>query len=138
MKPSPAIYERMLPSAVAMVAALGVIMLGMGQRDLQLSVVALLAVGASFVLTDMTGWLRLNRTVANVAALAAVGVSINDFLRFDRDTQLLAVANLLVYLQIVLLFQEKAPRVYWQILVLSLLQVVISAALNLGALFGVL
>ncbi len=138
MKISPAIYERMLPSAVAIVAGLGVLMLGMGQRDLRLSAVAMLAVAASYVLTDLTGWLRLNRMIANIAAVAAVGVSINDFLRFERDTQLLAVANLLVYLQIVLLFQEKAPRVYWQILVLSLLQVVISAALNLGALFGVL
>jgi transglutaminase-like putative cysteine protease len=128
----------MLPSAVTIVAALGVIMLGMGQRDLRLSAVALLAIGASFVLTDLTGWLRLNRVVANVAAVAAVAISVNDFMRFERDTQLLAVANLLIYLQIVLLFQEKLPRVYWQILVLSLLQVVISAALNLGALFGVL
>ena len=131
-------HDRMLPTAVTIVAALGVIMLGMGQRDLRLSAVALLAVGASFVLTDMTGWLRLNRIVANLAAVAAVAISVNDFMRFERDTQLLAVANLLIYLQIVLLFQEKLPRVYWQILVLSLLQVVISAALNLGAVFGVL
>jgi transglutaminase-like putative cysteine protease len=138
MKISSAMYDRMLPSAVAIVAALGVVMLGMGQRDLRLSAVALLAIGASFVLTDLTDWLRLNRIVANLAALAAVAISVNDFMRFERDTQLLAVANLLIYLQIVLLFQEKLPRVYWQILVLSLLQVVISAALNLGAMFGVL
>jgi hypothetical protein len=138
MKFSSTMYDRMLPTAVNIVAALAVIMLGMGQRDLRLSAVALLAVGASFVLTDMTGLLRLNRIVANLAAVAAVAISVNDFMRFDRDTQLLAVANLLIYLQIVLLFQEKLPRVYWQILVLSLLQVVISAALNLGALFGVL
>ncbi|MEX2137991.1 MAG: DUF3488 and transglutaminase-like domain-containing protein [Pirellulales bacterium] len=138
MKFSIAMRDRMLPTTVAIVAALGVVMLGMGQRELRLSAVALLAIGASFVLTDLTGWLRLNRVVANLAALAAVALSVNDFMHFDRDTQLLAVANLLIYLQIVLLFQEKLPRVYWQILVLSLLQVVISAALNLGALFGVL
>ena len=60
-------HDHMLPLAVAIVSALGVIMLGMGQRDLQLSVVALLAVGASFVLTDMTGWLRLNRTTCCAA-----------------------------------------------------------------------
>lgn len=131
-------HDHMLPLAVAIVSALGVIMLGMGQRDLRLALVALVAIATSFVLTDLNGWVRLNRMVANIAALAAVGVSVRDFMRFDADTQLLAIANLLIYLQIVLLFQEKQLRVYWQVLVLSLLEVVIGAALNLGAMFGVL
>ena len=38
----------------------------------------------------------------------------------------------------VLLFQQKSVRVYWQLLVLSVLQVVVGAALNLSVLFGVL
>jgi transglutaminase-like putative cysteine protease len=138
MKFSAAISDHMLPLVVAVVSALGVVMLGMGQRDLRLALVALIAIAASFILTDLKGWVRLNRIVANIAALTAVGVSIRDFMRFDSDTQLLAIANLLIYLQIVLLFQEKMLRVYWQVLVLSLLEVVIGAALNLGAMFGVL
>lgn len=130
--------HRLLPFAVAAVSALGVIMLAMGQRDLRLAVVALVAVAASLVLTDLKGWVKLNRTLANVAALVAVGFSVRDFMRFERDTQLLAIANLLIYLQIVLLFQPKLLRVHWQILVLSLLQVVVGAALNLGVVFGFL
>ena len=50
--------------------------------------------------------------------------------------QLLAIANLLIYLQIVLFYQRKNPRLYWQLTVLSLLQVVVSAALNVGFEFG--
>jgi transglutaminase-like putative cysteine protease len=50
--------------------------------------------------------------------------------------QLLAIANLLIYLQIVLFYQTKNPRLYWQLTVLSLLQVVVSAALNVGFEFG--
>jgi transglutaminase-like putative cysteine protease len=138
MKPTATIYDHMLPLVVAIVSALGVVMLGMGQRDLRLALVALVAIAASFILTDLKDWVRLNRMVANIAALSAVGVSIRDFMRFDADTQLLAIANLLIYLQIVLLFQEKQLRVYWQVLVLSLLEVVIGAALNLGAIFGLL
>ena len=88
MKCSTVAPDRMLACAVTIVAALGVIMLGMGQRDLRLSAVALLAIGASFVLTDMTGWLRLNRIVANLAAVAAVAISVNDFMRLERDIQL--------------------------------------------------
>jgi transglutaminase-like putative cysteine protease len=123
---------------MATVAGFGVVMLGMGQRSFDLSAIALVAVVASLVLTDLTGWLRLNRMLANVAGLTAVAISITDFIRFDRDTQLLAVANLLIYLELVLLFQEKHPRIYWQIVVLSLLQVVIGAALSMGAGFGLM
>jgi transglutaminase-like putative cysteine protease len=70
--------------------------------------------------------------------MMAVGFSLTDFFGNDAEYQLLAVANLLVYLQIVLLFQEKNERIYWQLMILSLLQVVVSAALNLGFQFGVL
>jgi transglutaminase-like putative cysteine protease len=131
-------HERMLQVAVALVSALGVIMLAMGQRDARLALVALGAIAASLVLTDIKQWLRLNSILANIAGLTAVAISLGDFMRFDNDTQLFAIANLLIYLQIVLLFQPKTLRVYWQILVLSLLEVVVGAALNLGAMFGVL
>jgi transglutaminase-like putative cysteine protease len=133
-----ALQQRLLPFAVAMVSALGVIMLAMGQRNVHLAAIALVAIAGSLVLTDLKGWVKLNRTLANVAAVVAVGLSVRDFMQFDRDTQLLAIANLLIYLQIVLLFQPKFIRVYWQILVLSLLQVVVGAALNLGVMFGLL
>ena len=50
----------------------------------------------------------------------------------------MAIANLLIYLQITLFYQRKNPRLYWQLAVLSLLQVVVSAALNVGVEFGLL
>lgn len=130
--------ERWLQVNLAAVVALGATLLGMGQRDMRLAVLAWLAAAASLVVTDLKGWIRLNRNLANVAALVAVGFSVVDFIRFETDSQLLAIANLLVYLQVVLLFQEKTARLYWQILVLSLLQVVVGAALNLGVGFGAL
>ena len=52
------------------------------------------------------------------------------------EIRFLSVANLLIHLQIVLLFQHKTTRIYWQLIVLSMLQVVVAAALNLFFLFG--
>ena len=52
------------------------------------------------------------------------------------ESQFISVANLLIHLQIILLFQKKAPRIYWQLITLSLLQVVVAAALNLFVMFG--
>jgi transglutaminase-like putative cysteine protease len=133
--------ERLLQLNVATLTALGAVLLGTGQmsaHSVLLSVLAVLAAVSSVIFTDMLGWFRLNRTLANLAAIMAVGFSLTDFFGNDAEYQLLAVANLLVYLQIVLLFQEKNERIYWQLMILSLLQVVVSAALNLGFQFGVL
>ncbi len=126
---------------VALLTALGAVLLGTGQMGSHSVLLALLAVFAaitSVVFTDVLAWFRLNRTLANLAAIAAVGFSLTDFFGNDAEYQLLAVANLLIYLQVVLLYQEKSERIYWQLMILSLLQVVVSAALNLGFQFGVL
>jgi transglutaminase-like putative cysteine protease len=136
MKSPANLIDRLLPFNVAIVSILGITMLGMGQRDLKLVVAGIAAVVVSLVVTDLYGWVYLNRILANAAAVVAVAFSVRDFMKFDPATQLLAIANLLIYLQIVLLFQEKLLRIYWQILVLSLLQVVVGTALNMGVGFG--
>lgn len=131
--------ERVLQISLAAVVALGTILLGLGQQSVFLPCVAILAAVGSVVLTDTMGVFRLNRNIANVAALIAVAYALTDFFgRTDSDTQLLAVANLLVYLQVVLQFQEKSLRIYWSLSVLSLLQVVVASALNLSVSFGLL
>ena len=132
---------RFLQVNVALLTAFGTVLLGTGQmgtHSVLLSLMAVFAASTAVIFTDILGWFRINRTLANLAAIAAVGFSLTDFFGNDAEYQLLAVANLLVYLQIVLLYQEKNERIYWQLMVLSLLQVVVSAALNLGFQFGVL
>src|SRR5207253_6737373 len=89
-------------------------------------------------LTDVLRWLRLNRLLGNGIALIAVVWTLRDFFRVTPEDQLVAIANMLGYLQMVLLFQEKNARVYWQLLVLSLLEVVVAAVLYLGPEFGFL
>jgi hypothetical protein len=127
-----------LQIGVATLVALGAMLLGMGQRSFALAFLTVMAAVVSIYVTDIRGWIRLNRTVANVAGLIAVSASVANFFHATSEEQLLAVANLLVYLQVVLLFQVKTVRMYWQLLVLSVLQVVVGAALNLDVLFGVL
>lgn len=129
-------FERVLQITIAVMASLGTIVLGLGQRSVLLPAVAVLVAITSVYFTDMLGWLRLNRNVANVAAILAVLLAVTEFFSLERDSQLLAIANLLIYLQIVLMYQQKEPRIYWQLLMLSLLQVVVAAALNFGLIFG--
>ena len=130
--------ERLLQINVATMAALGTLLLGMGQRSANLPLLMLVAAIASVWLTDVTGWVRLNRKWVNVAAIGAFGYFVWQLLELRGIIQILAIGNFLVYLQIVSLFQKKEPRTYGYLALLSLLQVVVAALFRQQVLFGVL
>jgi transglutaminase-like putative cysteine protease len=93
----------------------------------------------ALVITDWFGWIKVPRIVGNVAAIVSVAWTFREFsILAKREDQLLAISHMLIYLQVVLVFQEKSRRVHWQLLVLSVLQVVVAAALSLGPQFGLL
>lgn len=118
--------------------ALGTLLLGLGQQEMTLPLIVIFAAITSAIFTDHLDWFHLPRSIVNLTALLAVGVATLDFLDSSADLQLLAIARLLMYLQVILLYQVKTERSYWHILILSFLQVVVAAALNLGFEFGVL
>jgi hypothetical protein len=129
--------ERAVQVSMALMSSLGTMLLGLGQQSFFLPMIAILGATGSVVLTDIQRRFVLHRNIANIAALLAVAYALSDFFgREDSETQLLAIANLLVYLQVVLQFQEKSLRVYWSLSVLSLLQVVVASALHLSFSFG--
>ncbi|MBN2475315.1 MAG: DUF3488 domain-containing protein [Pirellulales bacterium] len=132
------LLEQLLQINIATLAALGALLLGMGQRDAGWPLLVMLAAFGSVWLCDVTGWLRLSRNVANVAALVAVVVVAGRLQPFSGEAPILAAADLFVYLQIILLFQRKDDRVYWQLIMLSLLQVVAATVFSQGLWFGVL
>ncbi len=132
--------ERLLQINIAALTVIGTLLLGLGQPNPLLPVLSLFAAATSIYFTDILGWFRLHRVIANLAALAALFISMREFDVFggNSSSQLRAIANLLVYLQFVLLYQEKNQRIYWQLAVLSLLQVVVAAALDLRLGLGLL
>ncbi len=130
--------RQLLQINIAVLAPLGTLLLSMGEREMLLATIMFVAAVSSVFLTDLWGWIRLNRAIANLAALAATAVCVFNFTSATSEEQLVVIANLLVYLQVVLLFQKKNIRLYWQLLVLSVLEVVVATALNSSLLFGVL
>jgi transglutaminase-like putative cysteine protease len=130
--------ERILQLHTAALALAGAVFAAVTHSGAPLpAALAVAAVAAVFV-ADRLAWLRLNRIAANTLAVVAVAWSLRNFFDLDPDEQLLAIANMLCYLQIVLLFQEKSARVYWQLIVMSVLQVVVAAALDPGPGFSLL
>jgi hypothetical protein len=128
--------ERILQIHIALLITIGGVLFGMAEGNPAIPALAAVAAISSVVLTDALGWFRLNRLVANLGSLAALFFSLDAFLVGNSRLQLVAIAKLLVYLQVLILFQRKNSRLYGQLAVLSLLQVVVSAALNAGVEFA--
>lgn len=112
---------------MASFAALGTVLLALGEQNPTLAVIAVLAAMAAVWITDIMGVFRLNRRVTNVAVLLAVLRSLWELFQIQGSVQVIAIANLLAYVMIILLFQEKDFRTWWHIALLSLLQVASSA-----------
>ncbi len=130
--------ERLLQINVAALTTLGTLLLGMGEHDAILPVLAVIVACSSVYLTDARGWLQLNTLAANIAGLIALAVTVHHWNGYAAESQLLALANLLIYLQFVLHYRKKNIRSYWLLLLLSLLQVAVASALNLNIAFGAL
>lgn len=104
------------------------------------SMIAVGVIGASlgFIFTDLIRLFHLRGLIANIASLLILYLAMKDFFALDGTGKLISVANLLVYLQTVLMFQEKTPRLNWQVMILSLLQVVVSGIFSLNLEGGLL
>ncbi len=130
--------ERLLQINMATLAALGALMLGMGERSVWTPLLVATAAAASVWLTDVTGWFRLSRRVVNVLMLLAAANSIYELYQLGTALQALGLARYVLCLQIILMFQQKDARTYWVLVIISLLQVVMATLFIQSVWFGVL
>ena len=128
--------NRLLAINMATMAALGALLLGMAQENMLLPLVMLLAAGLSVWLNDISGRFRLGRRIANVGMAVALYVSVVQIFGPGRADLAIYFANLLAYVQIILLFVEKDTRVWWHLALLSLIQVCVAAAYSQEMVFG--
>lgn len=133
--------ERVLQWNIALIVVIGSLLLSLGNGQYFLPILAGGSAAFSLVFVDKLGWFVLNRFAANIVALIVSVIPLLNFFDNDNQAQLLSIARLLIHLQIVLLLEKKTSRIYWQLFVLSVLQVVVAAALRLdlqgGLLFGI-
>jgi len=130
--------ERLLQINVATLVALASLLVGMGRQSALMPLGMMIAAMLSVWLTDVKGWFYLSRTVAGLASIAALAVSLSWPMRWEKVALITAVADFLVYVQVIHLFQRKQPRIYWALIRFSVLQVVVAALLVQGAFFGML
>jgi len=98
--------ERLLQINMAALAALGALLLGMGQRSEGPPLLVLAAAALSIWLTDVAGRFQLGRRWANVLMLAAAAISLRDLFPLESELQAIGLSWFVIYLQIILLFQK--------------------------------
>ena len=130
--------EPLLQIGCATLVVLGTLLLGMGQQSFLFPMLAVVLGYSSVFIVDHKRLFRLRQFSSGMLGIGACAWLIVQIIRDTQQSQLLNVANALIFLQVILLFQRKNIRIYWQLLTLSLLQVVVAAALNLGFVFGLM
>lgn len=130
--------ERSLKVIAAATACMGTAMLGIGEENYLLAVVAVLVSISGLILCDLTKWFCLNNTGSNIAAIAMLGLAVVQLRNSEFEQRVLIMADLLGYLQFVLQFRVKTPRNYWLLLLVSFLQTCVAAALHTGVTFAIM
>ncbi len=113
-------------------------LLGLGKQSWNLPVLVGFCSILSIAYTDLLGWFSLNRWVVYVAMITGAVIAIVDFLGDSSSNQIIEVGNLLVYVQLPLMFQKKSKRVFEQWGVFLLLELVVGALVNNNILYGLL
>lgn len=124
----------------AVISCLGGVVLASGTDGSALSVIAVFFAIFGFVFVD---WLEFF-ALPSVAAYATMGVAamycVGDFVELNApgQHQMGVVAQLLVFVQSILMLQKKSRRIFEQLGVFCLLELTVAAVFNDALLFGVL
>lgn len=98
---------------------------------------------AAYIFVDRLEWFELGRVGSYVGMLAATAFSVGSYFYSafsmpSESGQLAAIAGLLIYPEAVLFLQRKSLRVYEQLAVFLLLEMIVAALVNDNLWFGIL
>ena len=127
-----------LAATLCFLTFLSTLMLGLGQSDSFLPVLMGIGAVVSFILTDYRRVVQLGDWTVNVFVVFIFCFNVVDVWQHRGEDLAWSIARVLVFVQVVLLFREKETRSCWQILLISLLQVVVATVFQQSILFGAL
>ncbi len=129
---------RRLTIHMGLFAILSASLIALGQGSLRLFSIVTAAVIFSWIYTDWLKWLRLNKIIAYMAMILGAVVAIRDYFNGVDSQQLYSVANLLIYVQLPLYFQTKSRRIFEQLGIFLLLELVVASLVNDNVFYGLL
>lgn len=129
---------RRLTTFFGLFATIAAGLIGLGQGSWNLPLLVGVCSFLSIIYTDILGWFFLHRVLVYIAMIAGACVAIYGFLSNVDENRLLSVGNLLVYVQLPLMFQKKSKQVFEQWGVFLLLELVVAALVNDNVLYAFL
>ena len=111
--------RRLIQSTLVVLVLISSLLLGMSMESMRMIAIGSAGAALGYLVTDWFKFFSIKGVLANIASIVILFLAMKNFFYEDGMGKLISVANLLVYLQTVLMFQEKTPRLIWQILVLS-------------------
>ncbi|RMF43929.1 MAG: transglutaminase domain-containing protein [Planctomycetota bacterium] len=135
--------RRNLTLHFAVIAGLTAMLVASGTHSLFLPLLIITVCIVAFVFVDLLEWFHLGLLGSCLGMTTATGIAVasyiySTFIVPSESGQLMAVAGLLVYPEAVLFLQRKNQRVYEQLAVFLLLEMVVAALVNDNLLFGLL
>lgn len=134
--------RRTLTLHFAVIAVLTAMLVATGSGSIFLPVFILMVTVFAFIFVDKLEWFELGRIGSYIGMIGATAVAIGGYVysvvNESESGQLLAVAGLLVYPEAVLFLQRKNLRIYEQLAVFLLLEMIVAALVNDNILFGIL
>jgi hypothetical protein len=121
-----------------LLAFLTSLLISIGEGSFRLPMLIGATAIASLIFTDWLGWFSLHRYLGYVGMILGAIIALNDFFRTQSSYQLYSIATMLVYAEIVLLLQKKTRRIFEQLGIFILLELVVAALVNDNVLFGIL
>jgi protein-glutamine gamma-glutamyltransferase len=128
--------QRSLRITLAVLSCLGTLMLAVGEESVGLAAAAIVVGVVAYVACDIFHF-ALTGFWSNLATLVVLLLAAWQANAMAADERILAMADLMAYLQFVLLFRPKTARNLWLIALVSFLQVAVASALNTGLGFAV-
>ncbi len=121
---------------IAILAVLATVLSGIGGANIAIPLCAVAAAVLSLWLTDFTKRFSLGRWSVNTALVLVAAVTALRFVETQAIGDLPVLADAFACVQIVLLFEKKTARTWWDLLSLGFIQVVFAALQDHGPLFG--
>lgn len=126
---------------LAVTSILSTLMLELGndQENGQfLSVIAFLSILSGLILTDITKIFAISEKFCNFLIIIVLFFHIGPLIQSPTNFLAFSIANLLVYIQLILFFKRKDLRVCYHLLILSFIQVSVGCVFDQSLLFAFL
>ncbi len=134
--------QRTLTLHFAILAVLTAMLVATGSNSVFLPVFICLVATFAYIFVDKFEWIELGRIGSYFGMTAATATAVVSYvysvINESESGQLMAVSGLLVYPEAVLFLQRKNLRIFEQLAVFLLLEMIVAALVNDNLLFGVL